>query len=106
MRLLRIRSLVWFNSSSLASAVRILRVRSFSWSDSSSLTSTVRLLRVRSLLWSDSAARFLLPPCSLNVGALGGPNGARPFPLSTGALEVRFSLSEETEAAGEGDIDW
>ena len=35
---------------------------------------------------------------------LGGPIGARPFPLSSG-LAVRFSLSEEEDAAGEDDIE-
>jgi len=35
---------------------------------------------------------------------VGGPI-SRPFPLSTAGLEDRFSLSEDIEIEGDGDID-
>src|ERR1700753_1414841 len=57
-------------------------------------------------LCSPNRRRLFLLPELLGVGNPGGAIGLLPLPLSLGRLDCpdsRFSLSEENEAAGDGD---
>jgi hypothetical protein len=63
----------------------------------------VRLLLVRSTKGSCSNILFLL--LRSGEGTRGGPIGIRPLPLSIATRDDRFSLSEDTEVTGEGDIE-
>lgn len=49
--------------------------------------------------------RFLFAWPEGGVRARGAPIDARPFPLSIGGFEARFSLSDDTDVVGDGDID-